>query len=184
MDDLSTCVAPGGRLTIVSASPATPTVASIVATTATPTVQPGSFLTLHYRLQSIGGSDVVNTFNGTPATLSLGSGELSPGLEAYLLGMAEGARNTFELSPDEAFGPRNPQLLQRVSMAMLREHGGASETWLVGNVVQFPTPDRQGKFTGVLAELSPAGEDWALFDFNHPLAGVPLHFEVQIIGVL
>lgn len=149
-----------------------------------PIIQPGSFLTLHYRLEGPDGSDVVNTFSGTPATLSIGSGQLSPGLEARLIGLPEGTRSTLELGPEEAFGPHNPELLQRVSLAMLREHGGADEVWQVGNVVQFPTPDRTGTFAGVLREMGPAGEDWALFDFNHPLAGVPLRFEVQIIGVL
>lgn len=152
--------------------------------TSSPCVQPGSFLTLHYRLQGPDGSDVVNTFSGTPATLSIGSGELSPGIEARLIGLPEGTRRTLELGADEAFGPRNPQLLQRVSLAMLREHGGQDEEWQVGSVVQFPTPNRNSSFAGVLRELGPAGEDWALFDFNHPLAGVPLRFEVQIIGVL
>lgn len=151
-------------------------------------MQPGSFLTLHYRLSGPDGADVVNTFGGTPATLSLGSGELSPGIEAHLVGLSEGVRTTFELGPDEAFGPRNPQLVQRVSMQLLREHG-AEDSYTVGDVVQFPAPSAAdgaagGHFVGVLRELAPPGEDWALFDFNHPLAGVPLRFEVQIIGVL
>ena len=54
-------------------------------------VEPGSFLTLHYRLAGPQG-DVVNTFGGKPATLSLGTGELSPVLEQRLVGLAEGAR--------------------------------------------------------------------------------------------
>ncbi|OIQ66054.1 NADP-dependent malic enzyme [mine drainage metagenome] len=86
-----------------------------------PTVQAGSFLTLHYRLARPDGADLVNTFNESPATLSLGSGELAPGIEARLLGMPEGSRVTIELAPEEAFGPRNPDMLQRVSLALLRE---------------------------------------------------------------
>ena len=58
-------------------------------TTPAPTVAPGSFLTLHYRLAGPDGDDLVNTFTDKPATLSLGSGELSPALEARLLGLAE-----------------------------------------------------------------------------------------------
>ena len=53
----------------------------------------------------------------------------------------------------------------------------------MGDVVQFPTPDGQGAFAGVVREMDAAGE-WALFDFNHPLAGQPVTFEVQLIGVL
>ncbi len=56
-----------------------------------PRVEPGSFLTLHYRLAGPRG-DIINTFDGKPATLSLGSGELSPAVESCLLGMQEGTR--------------------------------------------------------------------------------------------
>jgi FKBP-type peptidyl-prolyl cis-trans isomerase SlpA len=61
-------------------------------TTAAPLVASGSFLTLHYRLTGPDGDELVNTFNDKPATLSLGSGELSPALEARLIGLPEGAR--------------------------------------------------------------------------------------------
>lgn len=44
----------------------------------TPRIEPGSFLTLHYRLSGPQGEDLVNTFNDKPATLSLGTGELAP----------------------------------------------------------------------------------------------------------
>ena len=57
------------------------------------TVQPGSFLTLHYRLAGPSG-DIINTFDGKPATLSLGSGELSPAVEQRLIGLDEGLRAT------------------------------------------------------------------------------------------
>jgi FKBP-type peptidyl-prolyl cis-trans isomerase SlpA len=152
-------------------------------TTPAPTVAPGSFLTLHYRLAGPDGGDVVNTFNDKPATLSIGSGELSPAIEARLIGLPEGTRTTLQLDAGEAFGPRNPEMLQRVALKLLRELGDPDETWNVGDVVQFPTPDGQGSFAGVVREMDPAGE-WALFDFNHPLAGQPVTFEVQLIGVL
>lgn len=147
-------------------------------------VRPGSFLTLHYRLAGPDGADIVNTFGDRPATLSLGTGELAPAMEERLLGLAEGAHARFELPAGEAFGARNPALVQRVALALLREHGDPDETWQVGDVVQFPTPDGAGRYAGVLRELGPAHEDWALFDFNHPLAGQPVSFEVQVIGVL
>ncbi|RTL33168.1 MAG: peptidylprolyl isomerase [Burkholderiales bacterium] len=148
-----------------------------------PTVAQGSFLTLHYRLAGPDGDDLVNTFNEKPATLSLGSGELSPALEARLIGLSEGSRTTIELDPGEAFGPRNPEMIQKVALSLLRQLGDPDETWHVGDVVQFPTPDGQGAFAGVVREMDAAGE-WALFDFNHPLAGQPVTFEVQLIGVL
>jgi FKBP-type peptidyl-prolyl cis-trans isomerase SlpA len=144
-------------------------------------VQPGSFLTLHYRLAGPDGADVVNTFNDKPATLSLGTGELAPAMEARLIGLPEGAKQSFSLGPGEAFGQRNPELLQRVKLSLLHEIGDADATYGVGDVVQFPTPNGQGVYAGVVREV---GDDWLLFDFNHPLAGHPVRFDVHVIGVL
>ena len=144
-------------------------------------IHPGSFLTLHYRLAGPDGADVINTFAEKPATLSLGTGQLAPAMEARLVGMAEGTRQTFELAAGEAFGERNPELLQRVKLSLLHELGDADAEYGVGDVVQFPTPDGQGAYAGVVREVGP---DWLLFDFNHPLAGQPVRFEVQVLGVL
>ena len=144
-------------------------------------VQPGSFLTLHYRLSGPDGADLINTFADKPATLSLGTGELAPAIEARLLGLPEGTRRSFELAAGEAFGAHNPELLQRVKRALLDELGDPGERYHVGDVVQFPTPDGQGAYAGVVREVD--GEV-LVFDFNHPLAGRPVTFEVQLIGVL
>jgi FKBP-type peptidyl-prolyl cis-trans isomerase SlpA len=144
-------------------------------------IHPGSFLTLHYRLAGPDGTDVINTFAEKPATLSLGIGQLAPAMEARLIGLAEGTRQTFELAAGEAFGDRNPELLQRVKLSLLHELGDPDAEYGVGDVVQFPTPDGQGAYAGVVREV---GEGWLLFDFNHPLAGHPVRFEVQVLGVL
>jgi FKBP-type peptidyl-prolyl cis-trans isomerase SlpA len=144
-------------------------------------IQAGSFLTLHYRLAGPDGVDVINTFDDKPATLSLGTGELSPAVEKRLLGLVEGVRTTFELAEGEAFGPRNPEMLQRVKLSLLHELGDPDEVYRVGDVVQFPTPDGQGVYAGVVRETGP---DWLLFDFNHPLAGQRVQFEVHVIGVM
>ena len=144
-------------------------------------IHPGSFLTLHYRLAGPDGTDVINTFAEKPATLSLGAGQLAPAMEARLIGLTEGARQTFELAAGEAFGERNPELLQRVKLSLLHELGDADAEYGVGDVVQFPTPDGQGAYAGVVREVGP---DWLLFDFNHPLAGQSVRFEVQVLGVL
>jgi FKBP-type peptidyl-prolyl cis-trans isomerase SlpA len=144
-------------------------------------VQPGSFLTLHYRLRGPDGVELVNTFDDKPATLSLGTGQLAPAVEARLIGLAEGEHQTFALAPGEAFGELNPQMLQRVARSLLRQLGAPDEDYEPGDVVQFPTPDGAGAFAGMVREL---GDDWLLVDFNHPLAGQAVSFEVQLIGVL
>ena len=149
-----------------------------------PRVQPGSFLTLHYRLAGPQG-DIINTFADKPATLTLGSGELSPAVEQRLLGLEEGARATFEIPAGEAFGPRNPEMLQWVSRQLLREMGDPDEQYHPGDVVQFPTPDGLGSYAGAVQQVGRDGApDAVLFDFNHPLAGQPVTFEVQLVGVL
>ncbi|NMM79045.1 peptidylprolyl isomerase [Acidovorax sp. SRB_24] len=144
------------------------------------TVQPGSFLTLHYRLAGPAG-DVINTFADKPATLTLGNSELSPAMEQRLQGLAEGARATFELAAGEAFGERNAEMQQWVARQLLSELGDPDEQYQVGDVVSFPTPDGLGSYAGTVIELR---EGAVRFDFNHPLAGQPVTFEVQVIGVL
>jgi FKBP-type peptidyl-prolyl cis-trans isomerase SlpA len=145
-----------------------------------PTIGPASFLTLHYRLSGPQG-DVINTFHDKPATLSLGSGELSPALEQRLLGLQEGAHITFEMAAGEAFGARNPDMQQWVSKSLLQEFGDPDEQYNVGDVVQFPSPTGQGSFAGAVQQVT---EDAVLFDFNHPLANQPVTFEVRVIGIL
>ncbi|WP_298438668.1 FKBP-type peptidyl-prolyl cis-trans isomerase [Ottowia sp.] len=144
-------------------------------------VQAGSFLTLHYRLAGPQG-DVINTFEGQPATLTLGAGELSPALEERLLGLPEGTRTTFEVPAGAAFGDRNPDMVQWLARRELDAMGDPDEIYAIGEVVELPTPDGQGRFAGVVQAVR---EDGALqLDFNHPLAGQPVTFEVHVIGVL
>jgi FKBP-type peptidyl-prolyl cis-trans isomerase SlpA len=145
-----------------------------------PHIEASSFLTLHYRLSGPAG-DIINTFAGKPATLSLGAGELSPAVELRLLGLQEGARSTFDIPAGEAFGPRNPDMLQWVAKKLLVQLGDPLEKYAAGDVVQFPTPDGQSQYAGAVVQ---ADEGRVLFDFNHPLAGQPVTFEVHVIGVL
>ena len=143
-------------------------------------VEAGSFLTLHYRLSGPAG-DIINTFNDKPATLSLGTGELSPAVEQRLLGLAEGTRTSFDLPAGEAFGELNADMQQWVARVLLHKLGDPLEKYAVGDVVQFPTPDGTGSYAGAVID---SNDTAVQFDFNHPLAGQPVTFEVQLIGVL
>jgi FKBP-type peptidyl-prolyl cis-trans isomerase SlpA len=145
------------------------------------TVDTGSFLTLHYRLAGPDGIDVINTFGAQPATLSLGAGQLAPSMEALLVGLSAGRHETFELEPGAAFGARSPELVQRVARSLLAQLGPEDSKFEVGDVVQFPRPDGEPGFAGMVRE---AADDWLLFDFNHPLAGQRVTFEVELIEVL
>ena len=143
-------------------------------------VEPGSFLTLHYRLSGDDGAAFVDTFATQPATLSLGTGELAPAMEARLIGMEAGGERSFALAAGEAFGQPNPGLVQRVSRALLAREGDADDDYRVGDVVRFPAPDG-GTIAGVVRGID---DDSLLFDFNHPLAGRPLTFDVKLIAII
>jgi FKBP-type peptidyl-prolyl cis-trans isomerase SlpA len=149
-----------------------------------PVVEPGSFLTLHYRLSGPRG-EIINTFADKPATLTLGSGELSPAIEARLLGVAEGQELCVDLAPGEAFGEANPAMRQWVARRLLDEWGDPQEAYRAGDVVQFPAPDGRGRYAGTVLQVGHEGDATAvLFDFNHPLAGQAVRFEARVIGVL
>ncbi len=150
----------------------------------TAVVQPDSFLTLHYRLAGPQG-DVVNTFGGKPATLTLGSGALAPAVERELLGLREGERRQVELSAGAAFGQPNPDMLQWVARGLLDRLGEPQQHYQVGEVIEFPTPDGCASYAGTVRQVgNAASADALLFDFNHPLAGQPVTFEALVIGVL
>jgi FKBP-type peptidyl-prolyl cis-trans isomerase SlpA len=148
---------------------------------AAPVVRADSHLTLHYRISlARSGGDVISTFGDRPATLTLGLGQLAETLERCLIGLPEGASASFDLPPEQAFGPRNADLLQRVSRAMLEANGERGATYAPGELLDFAAPDG-GRYAGVVKEVDAAG---ALLDFNHPLAGQPIRFDVHILGVL
>lgn len=157
--------------------------------TPAPLIESHSFVTLHYRLAGPMG-DVVNTFHDKPATLSLGQGQLSPALEHCLIGLCEGAHQSFDIQPGLAFGQRNADMVQWVGYDLLKKMGDPLDHYNIGDVVTFPTPDGQGTYAGVVRDLRGEKEVDAsvpsavLFDFNHPLAGQAVVFEVKIMGVL
>ena len=97
------------------------------------------------------------------------------------MGLEEGTHATFELPAGEAFGERNPDMQQWVARKLLAQMGDPDEQYAVGDVVQFPTPDGAGSYAGAVVE---SNETAVRFDFNHPLAGQPVTFEVRLIGVL
>lgn len=147
-------------------------------------MRPDSYLTLHYRIVLASGpaegSIFTNTFDGRPGTLQMGMGQWAPGLENALIGHAEGESFSVTLAPEEAYGNRNPDLIQKVTRKMLAENAGPDATFEPGDLVEFTAPNG-GRYSGVLKQLEP---DWALFDFNHPLAGTSLRVDVDILGVL
>ena len=157
---------------------------NIPASPAPAVVREDSYLTLHYRIVvdsgPATGTTFIDTFDGRPATLQLGCGQWAPGMEAPLLGHPEGDCFSYHLEPDQAYGDRNPELLQRITRSMLAEHAGEDAEFVPGDMVEFTAPNG-GKYSGVLKEMN---EGFALFDFNHPLAGLRLRVDIDLLGVL
>lgn len=143
------------------------------------TVIPESYLTLHYRIILSDGSEAVSTYDLGPATLQLGAGQLSPSLETCLLGLEEGGEASFDLSPERAFGERNPRLIERIALSALPAELKPEEL-KENSLVEFTAPNGAG-FSGLLREKTATH---GVFDFNHPLAGQSIRFEVKIIGIL
>ena len=142
----------------------------------TATVRSDSFLTLHYRITAIDGDEFLSTFDMSPATLQMGSGQLAENLESVLIGLPAHERFVFELEPAQAFGQHNERLVERIARNALPAGMELKEN----SVVEFSAPSG-GTFAGFLRELD---DTHALFDFNHPMAGKTIRFEVEIIGIM
>ena len=142
-----------------------------------PVVRADSYLTLHYSLSDTEGSEFVSTFDLSPATIQIGSGQLAAPLEKCLIGLSAHRRHVFDLAPNEAFGEHNMQLVERISRSALPPDIDLKEN----SLIEFGAPDGGGGFAGFLRELS---DTTALIDFNHPLAGKQIRFEVEIIGIM
>lgn len=137
---------------------------------------PGRRLTLHFRLALADGTEVESTTQGEPLTVVLGDGTLDPGLEARLCDLAPGARATFHLAPGDAFGDPDPGNVH----PMARSEFPADMALVPGAVVGFTTPGGD-ELAGTVMELL---GDTVVMDFNHPLAGRELMFEVELIAVV
>lgn len=141
------------------------------------TIQPDSLVTLNIRIaHAESGAVMYSSFEATPMTLKMGEGELMPTLEARLLGMSAGYRNTLQLPAGEAFGPYSAELIERVDC----KHVPTDMDLAVDSVFSFTAPDGN-KYPGLVRELT---AEYALIDFNHPLAGQAVSVEVEIIGVI
>ncbi|MDP2834888.1 MAG: FKBP-type peptidyl-prolyl cis-trans isomerase [Pseudomonadota bacterium] len=138
----------------------------------------GDQATLHYRL-SCQGEILVDTYSEGPETFTLGHGEIDPRLETLLLGLCVGDHRLFDLSPGEAFGPHDPAMIHSLPRSDFSANLGADMELAVNSSVDFSLPNGQ-VLTGTVLEID---ADSVRVDFNHPLAGLPVNFEVQILAI-
>lgn len=140
------------------------------------TIIHNSAVTLHFTIKLSDGSVVDSTHNmGKPAKLVIGDGSLSDNFEQCLLGMAPNEQKAIELKAADAFGMPNPDNIHHMDRA--RFVGDAEVE--VGTVMAFSGPDGM-EIPGIITEI--AG-DSVTVDFNHPLAGQDVTFEVEILSV-
>lgn len=138
-------------------------------------IGPGKKVTLHFSLALEGGEVVDNTRpSGVPAEFTVGDGSLLPGFEKALFGLQAGDRRSVFIDAQRGFGDWNPDNQQTFTRLQFRDMDLEP-----GLVVSFA--DRSGELPGVVKEVN---EDTVVVDFNHPLAGRDLVFEVDIIRVM
>ena len=135
----------------------------------------GSGVTMHFSLRLADGMLVESSFDDEPISFVLGDGTLDRGLELALLGLVAGDRQTLSLMPGQAYGMRDEALLQRVGKSLFPEDMLLEP----GQIVGFSGEDGED----VAAAIIEIGDDDVQVDFNHPLAGREIEFEVHILAV-
>ena len=136
----------------------------------------GKTVSLHY----VGTLDNGDKFDSSydrekPMTISVGSGNIIPGLESAMMGMKTGEKKSIAIESKDAYGERNPDAIQSVSLSSFPEDFIAEE----GKIVQGQNENKQ-IFTATIIEVI---EDKITVDFNHPLAGKNLNFDIEIVSV-
>src|SRR5437879_2021022 len=149
-------------------------------------VKPGDFLLVNYTLKvKESGETVDTTFDSVakeshihredstfgPKFIILGEGWLPKGLEESLVGLDPGTNKTVELTPEKGFGAREPGKMRLVPLRRFKDQ-------------EYPTPGKQVEFEGRPAVVRAVGAGRVQVDFNHPLAGRTLLYDVSIDKVL
>lgn len=133
-----------------------------------------SEVTLHFTVKLPSGEVVDSTSGKSPATFKVGDGSLLPGFEQSLFGLKAGDQRSFEIEPERGFGPGNPQNIQSVP------RGQFNEMELEPGLLVIFQDAAGGEMPGIVKTVHDSTVD---VDFNHPLAGKTITFEVEIISV-
>ena len=139
-------------------------------------VSPESTVSLHLSLTLEDGTVAESTFDEAPLTFTLGDGTLVEGLELALYGLRPGDTQRLSLFPEQAFGLRDPEKVHRLS----RKDFPADMLLEPGCIIGFDTPEGE-ELPGMI--VAAEGDDVDV-DFNHPMAGHVVIFDVEIIDVV
>lgn len=140
-------------------------------------IGPNCKVELHFSLKLADTGELVDsTFEKRPAELVIGDGNLPAAFEAVIHGMKAGERKIERIEPKDGFGQPNPSNVQRIPKDQFDPSVELSE----GLVVSFQ--DRaKSELPGVVVTID---DKMVTVDFNHPLAGRDLEFEVEILSVV
>lgn len=137
-------------------------------------ISSGSVVSIHYTLTDDQGQ-VVDTSQGQdPLQYEHGSGNIIPGLEKALDGHASGDNVQVTVEPEEAYGQRNEEMIQSVSMETF------ANVDKVETGMQFRVETEKGP---MVVQVKDVQDETVVLDFNHPLAGERLHFDVEVMDV-
>jgi FKBP-type peptidyl-prolyl cis-trans isomerase 2 len=110
-----------------------------------------------------------------PLEFNAGTGQLIEGFDKAVIGMKVGEEKTFKLTPEQAYGLHNPQMIKKLP----RKGLPASPEPKVGMMIGLRTPDGQ-EFPAAIAGVD---KETITIDLNHPLAGKALTFKIKIVGI-
>ena len=132
----------------------------------------GTRVFLNFSLSLEDGSEIDSNFGGEAVSFAVGDGSMLPGFERLLLGLRAGERRLFTVTPEDAFGQPNENNVQRVDRAQFDE----DIELLPGLVCSFSDASG-GEVPGMVVAFD---EGEVTVDFNHPLAGRTILFDVHI----
>lgn len=139
-------------------------------------IEKGSTVSVHYVGTLDDGSEFDNSrVRGEPLTCEVGGGQLIAGFDNALVGMTSGETKKFSLDPKDAYGEVVTEAYQTVPKSRFPE----GYAFNIGEAVQGQGSD--GQF--VRAQIESVNEDEVTLNFNHPMAGKNLNFEVEVLKV-
>ena len=112
---------------------------------------------------------------GQPLEFVVGGGDIIPGFEKGIMGMAVGDKRTIEIQPEDAYGPSREELVVEVPLNELPEH----ITPVLGQRLQVNQEGDQS----VVVTITAMNEETVTLDANHPLAGRIIRFDVELVDV-
>jgi FKBP-type peptidyl-prolyl cis-trans isomerase SlpA len=139
------------------------------------TCGPGTRVTLHFALRLQDGKVIDSNFEREPATFTVGDGNLLQGFERAMIGLQEGDRKILTIKPEDGFGQRNPNNVQEIA----RNQFGSDIELSEGLMLSFADAQKT-ELPGVVKRFN---DDVVVVDFNHPLAGRDILFEVAILNI-